>query len=505
MVAQSGRHARRRRRGRDGAAVLESAAVSHAARPHRAVKVGMISLGCAKNLVDAEVMLGHLAERGAEVVSDLERAEVVVINTCGFLEEAKSESIAAILEVASRKGEGRLRRVVVAGCMAQRYAEEMADELPEVDAFIGLDELERAPEAVLGTLGRDHLPDQHGAVRLYDHTSPRLLATGGVYAYLKVAEGCDNPCAFCHIPRMRGAFRSRELPSLVAEARRLEEAGVRELILVAQDTTRYGEDIGLGRTGLRRLLEALLAGTTVPWIRFLYAYPATLDRGVFRLMARESRLVPYLDLPLQHASRTVLKAMKRGGDARRHLEMIAEARATVPGLGVRSTFIVGFPGEGEREYEELERFVEAARLDHAGVFAYSWQPENPGAALGDPVPAKVKAQRCRRLMRLQERVSRANYRALRGRELAAIIDGPSPESDYLLQGRLAQQAPEVDGRVLFSEGTARSGDLVRVRIRRTYAFDLVGEIVGIEARAPRRERAVLPSLPVVGVRTGRPA
>jgi ribosomal protein S12 methylthiotransferase len=485
--------------------MLESAAVPRPARTRPAVKVGMISLGCAKNLVDAEVMLGHLTERGAEIVQDLERAEVVVVNTCGFLEEAKSESIAAILEVASRKGKGRLRRLVVAGCMAQRYAEEMADELPEVDAFIGLDELERAPEAVLGTLSRSHLPDQHGALRLYDHTAPRLLATGGVYAYLKVAEGCDNPCAFCHIPRMRGAYRSRDLPSLVAEARRLEEAGVRELILVAQDTTRYGEDIGLGRGGLRRLLEALLAGTTVPWIRFLYAYPATLDRGVLRLMAREARLVPYLDIPLQHASRKVLKLMKRGGDARRHLEMIAEARATVPALGVRSTFIVGFPGEGEAEYEELERFVDEARLDHAGVFAYSWQPENPGAALGDPVPAKVKQQRRRRLMRLQERVSRANHKALRGRELTAIVDGPSPESDYLLQGRLPQHAPEVDGRVLFSEGTARAGDLVRVRVRKTYAFDLVGEIVAVAERAPRRARPLLPSLPASGAIAERPA
>jgi len=479
---------------RRGLPVLESAAVARKSAP--AVSVGMISLGCAKNLVDAEVMLGHLAEGGARITADLDEAEVIVVNTCGFIADAKRESIQTILEVAARKGDGTLKRLVVAGCMAQRYAAELEAEIPEIDAVIGLDELQRAPEAVLGAIGRDHVPDQRGALALYDHASPRLLATGGVFAYLKVAEGCDNPCAFCHIPRMRGAFRSRTVESLVAEARRLEELGVRELILVAQDTTRYGEDLGLGTAGLRRLLEALLAGTTAPWIRFLYAYPATLDHGVFDLMAREPRLVPYLDIPLQHASRAVLKAMKRGGDARSYRRMIEKARATVPGLGVRSTFIVGFPGEGDAELAELERFLDEMRFDHVGVFTYSWQEENPGAALGDPVPERVKAQRMRRLMRQQERISRESYRRLKGREVTAIVDGPSEESEYLLQGRLAQQAPEVDGRVLFTDGTARPGDLVRVRIEKTYAFDLVGPITAVVDAAPVISRKVLPSLPV---------
>jgi ribosomal protein S12 methylthiotransferase len=457
----------------------------------------MIGLGCAKNLVDGEVMLGHLVERGAEVTADLEAAEVVVVNTCGFIEDAKRESVAAILEVARRKGTGRLRRLVVAGCMAQRYAAELAAEIPEVDAFVGLDELERVPEAVLGRSGRTHLPDQRGALKLYGHTSPRLLATGGVYAYLKVAEGCDNPCTFCHIPRMRGRFRSRPVASLVAEARRLEAAGVRELVLVAQDTTRYGEDLGMGRTGLRRLLEALLAGTTMPWIRFLYAYPSTLDTGIFTLMARESRIVPYLDIPLQHASRTVLKLMKRGGDARRYRAMIAKARSTVPGLAVRTTFIVGFPGEGDGEFEELQAFLDEVRFDHVGVFAYSHQDENPGAALGDPVPGRVKERRRRLLMRQQERISREDHKLLRGTEAVAIVEGASVESEFLLEGRLATQAPEVDGRLLFSDGTGSPGDLVRVRIARTYAHDLVGEILRVDDAAPRRQRALLPSLPAL--------
>ncbi|MEW6336447.1 MAG: 30S ribosomal protein S12 methylthiotransferase RimO [Acidobacteriota bacterium] len=464
------------------------------------LRVGMISLGCAKNLVDAEVMLGHLVEHGATVVRDIDEADVVVVNTCGFVGDAKRESVETILEVARRKGDAGLKRLVVAGCMSQRYAGELAAEIPEIDAFIGLDELERAPEAVLGEVGREHLPDQRGALRLYDHTAPRLLATGGVYAYLKVAEGCDNPCSFCHIPRMRGSFRSRSVDSLVEEARRLEASGVRELVLVAQDTTRFGEDLGLGREGLRRLLEALLRGTSVPWIRFLYAYPATLDEGIFGLMAREPRLTPYLDIPLQHASRKVLKAMARGGDARSYRRTIEKARAAVPGLGVRTTFIVGFPGEGEAEFEELERFVEELRFDHVGVFAYSWQEENPGAALGDPVPERTKQARRRRLMKLQERISRSNHARLVGEEVEAIVEGPSEESELLRQGRLAQQAPEVDGRVLFTDGEGRAGDLVRVRIGKAYAFDLAGPIVAVTSRAAARRSLSLPSLPSLHVR-----
>lgn len=458
----------------------------------------MISLGCAKNLVDGEIMLGHLAECGAEITPELDAAEVVVVNTCGFVEDAKRESIEAILEAAARKGEGGLRRLVVAGCMAQSFAAELRAEIPEIDAFIGLDELQRVPEAVLGA-GGDRLPEQIGARALYDHTVPRLLSTGGVFAYLKIAEGCDNPCSFCSIPRMRGAFRSRPLASLVAEARRLETAGVRELVLVAQDTTRYGEDLGMGRSGLERLLEALLAATTVPWLRFMYAYPATLAPGVFRLMAREPRLVPYLDLPLQHASRRVLRAMRRAGSRERYADQIAAARAAVEGLAVRTTLIVGFPGEGEAEFAELEAFVEEMRFDALGVFAYSWQEESPGADLGPGASQRVKMQRLRALMRRQERISREIHRGLRGRVAVALVEGTAPESELLLQGRLARQAPEVDARVVFTSGDARPGDLVRARIRRTSAHDLVADVLEVLDPAPPRA-ALLPSLAGAGAR-----
>lgn len=451
----------------------------------RRLKVGMVSLGCAKNLVDSEVMLGFLVQNGAEVTADPEQADVIIVNTCGFVEDAKQESIETILEMAQLKTTGNLKRLVVAGCMVQRYARELSAEIPEIDAFVGLDELERAPEAVFGQLGRDHIPDQVASMRVYDHRVPRLLATGGVYAYLKVAEGCNNPCAFCHIPRMRGAFRSRPVDSLVAEAKMLEHKGVRELILVAQDTTRYGEDLGMGRTGLRTLLERLLAETDLPWIRVLYAYPATLDEGIFDLMAQNPRLVPYLDIPLQHAARQVLKLMKRGGDGASYRQLIARARAKVPGLAVRTTFIVGFPGEGDEEFAELCRFVEEVGFDHLGVFAYSFQEENPGAELGDPVPQKVKEARREKLLSLQRRLSRRRLRALRGQEAVVLVDGPSPEHPWVLQGRLATQAPEVDGVVVLSGGPVAPGDFVRVKITSSADYDVVGEVLEVVERRPQ--------------------
>ncbi|HHQ47422.1 MAG TPA: 30S ribosomal protein S12 methylthiotransferase RimO [Acidobacteria bacterium] len=445
-------------------------------RSGRPVRVGMIGLGCAKNLVDGEVMLGRLAGSGFEVTADAARADVIIVNTCGFITEAKEESIGAILEVAEAKREGRVRRLVVAGCMSQAYAEELGREIPEIDTFLGLDELDRVAEAVRGDL-EHHVPDQRGAVRVYDASNPRLLSTTG-HAYLKVAEGCDNPCAFCHIPAMRGAFRSRPLDDLVREAGALRAGGVQELVLIAQDTTRYGEDLGLDH-GLLRLVERLLAETDFPWIRFLYAYPSTLDRELFDLMAAEPRFVSYLDIPLQHASRRVLKAMKRGGDASSYRRLIEEARATVPDLTVRSTFIVGFPGEGAEEFAELERFVEEMRFDHMGVFAYSWQEENPGAELGDPVAEEVKAERRDRLMELQQEISREHNEALVGRRMPALVEGPLAEMEILTAARLARHAPEIDGRLLINDGTAPPGSLVEVEITEAHPYDVVGRIVSV--------------------------
>jgi ribosomal protein S12 methylthiotransferase len=456
------------------------------------VRVGMISLGCAKNLVDGETMLGHLQRAGIELTADATRADVVLVNTCGFIDDAKRESIDSILEIVRAKQSGEVRRLVVTGCMAQAYAEDLRREIPEIDAFIGLDELERITEAVRGELS-NHIPDQRGALKVYDHRNPRVLSTGS-YAYLKVAEGCNNPCSFCHIPRMRGAFRSRTIEDLVSEAVALEERGVKELVLIAQDTTRYGEDLGLEK-GLRSLVEALMDSTSVPWIRFLYAYPATLDEGLFDLMAAEDRFLSYLDIPLQHASRSVLKAMKRGGDARSYRAMIHRARAVVPDLTIRTTFIVGFPGEGEEEFGELMEFVREMRFDHLGAFCYSWQEENPGAELGDPISEEEKLQRHQILMETQQEIALSQNQGLVGGTFPALVAGPLPEMELLLEARLQRQAPEIDGRLLINDGTAPPGSLVEVEITDAHAYDTVGRLVRV--LVPGRTTTAV-RLPVMG-------
>jgi len=443
---------------------------------HPPLRVGMISLGCAKNLVDGEVMLGRLQKSGIDLTPDPTQADVVVVNTCGFITDAKKESIDSILEVARAKEQGSVRRLVVSGCMAQAYAAELKQEIPEIDAFVGLDELERITEAVRGELTA-HVPDQRGALRIYDHRNQRLLSTGS-YAYLKVAEGCNNPCSFCHIPAMRGAFRSRTIDDLLSEAGSLAATGVQELVLIAQDTTRFGEDLGLEH-GLRTLIETLLAETSLPWIRFLYAYPATLDEGLFELMATEERFLSYLDIPLQHVSRPVLKGMKRGGNERSYRDLIARARAAVPNLTLRTTMIVGFPGEGDAEFAELANFVHEMEFDHLGVFTYSWQEENPGAELGDPVPEDVKQLRRAEILEIQQKIASAKNGALVGRRLPALVSGTLAEMELLLEARLVRQAPEIDGRLLINDGTAPAGSLVEVEITEAHPYDLIGRIVNI--------------------------
>ncbi|KAA0250252.1 MAG: 30S ribosomal protein S12 methylthiotransferase RimO [Acidobacteria bacterium] len=442
--------------------------------------VGVVSLGCPKNLVDSEVMLGHLKREGL-ALSDPDGSRVVIVNTCGFVDAAKQESVEAILEQVRRKEAGEVDRVVVAGCMVQKYGAELAAEIPEVDTFLGLDELENAPAAALGLPSLPRFTPKPQATRLYDELAPRVLTHRKGYAYLKVAEGCNNPCTFCTIPQMRGLQRSRTVASLVAEARSLEAQGVVELVLISQDTTRYGEDLGLGRTGLARLVEALLAGTSFPWIRFLYAYPKTLDPSVLSLMAREPRFVPYVDVPLQHVSRKVLAAMRRGGDPASCRELVRRMREAVPGIVLRTTFITGFPGETEAEFEELLSFVADAGLDNVGAFTYSPEPGSGAEPLGDPVPQEVKEERKARLLAVQRPVSLAKNRALVGKTVEALLEGPARETDLLLEGRLRGQAPEIDGRLLVNEVPAgwepRAGCLVKVRVTRAHDYDVVGRVV----------------------------
>jgi ribosomal protein S12 methylthiotransferase len=366
--------------------------------------------------------------------------------------------------------------------MVQKYGRDLAAEIPEVDHFIGLDELEKAPAAALGLPTLPRFTDKPLATRLYDELAPRVLTHRKGYAYLKVAEGCNNPCTFCTIPQMRGLQRSRTVASVVAEARSLEAQGVRELVLISQDTTRYGEDLGLGRTGLAQLVKALLAETGFPWVRFLYAYPKTLHPGVFELMAKEKRFVPYVDMPLQHVSRKILAAMKRGGDAASHLRQFEEIRKVVPDIALRSTFIVGFPGETEEDVREIEDFLEGVRFDNLGVFTYSPEPGSGAAVAGDPIPLEEKSSRRDRLMEVQQKISLSKNRTKRGKTFDALLEGPSDETEMLLEARLAGQAPEIDGRVLVNDvppgWSPRVGEIVRVTITEAHAYDLVGRVVG---------------------------
>jgi ribosomal protein S12 methylthiotransferase len=446
----------------------------------------MISLGCPKNLVDSEIMLGELARRGYAVVNDLDSAETVVINTCAFIEEAQQESIDAILEVVGKKGKG-VEKVLVAGCMVNRFGDQLAKEIPEIDGFVGLDQLRDVGDVVqLG--GGPPLPAPSHLV--FDHTAPRLLTTQG-HAYLKVAEGCNNPCTFCAIPIWRGRFRSRSIESLVAEAKQLEEAGITELNLIAQDTTRYGEDLGMRRHGLVRLVEALLRETSISWIRFLYAYPTTLDEDLLRLMGAEERFCSYVDMPLQHSHGDVLAAMRRGGDRKRYLRLLERARELAPDVFLRSTFIVGFPGETEEHFKDLVAFVKEARFDHLGAFAYSPEEGTPGAELPGRVPKSTARRRLRQLLEAQQPIALERRRRLVGQRMKVLVEGACEESEHLLQGRHHGMAPQIDGRILLNDGSAPAGTLVLAEITEAYADDLVGHIVG--AVHPEDASGVIPA------------
>jgi ribosomal protein S12 methylthiotransferase len=471
-------------------------------------KVGFISLGCPKNLVDSEVMMGILAREGYELTPRADDAEILVVNTCSFIEPAQKESVDAILEMAEHKKFGSAKKLIVAGCLVERYRDQILQQIPEVDAVVGTGEVERIIEAVEGDL--KVLPAQPPAF-LYHDLTPRIITTPKHQAYIKIAEGCDHPCTFCIIPQLRGAFRSRRFESVVREAENLAAAGAREVTLIGQDTTSYGEDLGL-RDGLAQLLERLAQVEDLLWVRFLYAYPNRVTQKMLETLAAHERLAKYIDMPLQHASRNVLARMKRGSHGDAFLKLLERMRATIPGVALRTSFIVGFPGETDGDFQELYDFVAAAKLDWMGVFEYS-DVDNAGSfPLDGKVDAETINDRRNRLMALQKKISRENLRKRKGRTETALVEGPSKDNPLVWEARLESMAPDIDGKLYLTDTelpsgeVAESGDVVKVEITRTDAYDLIGRVVGIQQRKAVREisttKAQIPPEKLTRIATG---
>ncbi len=487
-------------------------------------RVGFISLGCPKNLVDSEVMMGLLDRAGAELTNDPETAEILVVNTCSFIDSAKQESVDTILEMAEFKKTGRAQKLIVAGCLVERYRDEIRKSIPEVDAVVGTGELEKvleaaglssvflpapqqlvtiqaatamvrpAAESTISSRAEGDLREQQGRFTrdawdgatpalpqyLYDEMTPRILATPKASAYIKIAEGCDHPCSFCVIPNLRGKFRSRRFESVVAEATKLVANGTREVTLVGQDTTCYGEDFGM-KDGLAELLDQLARIEGLTWLRFLYAYPNKVTTRLLEVMATHDNICKYLDVPLQHAAPGTLKRMKRGGGADIFLKTLEKVRSMVPGIAIRSTFIVGFPGETEEDFRILSDFVRAAKLDWFGVFSYSDEDGSKAFSLDQKVPVRTIETRRRSLMRLQQGISRKAKQAWVGRMLEVLVEGESDETPLLWEGRSQFHAPEIDGKLYINDfgphDTLIPGTFYRCEATEAHDYDLVVRVV----------------------------
>jgi ribosomal protein S12 methylthiotransferase len=461
------------------------------------MKIGLVSLGCPKNLVDSEVMLGLAQQAGHELTQDASQADVLVVNTCAFIDSAKQESINTILEMARHKKDGACQRLIVTGCLAERYRDELKAEMPEIDAVLGTGEVPDIVTAIGGGttphVSRLTFFNGPGAPRrvpnaaaalptyIYDADTPRLLATPKHYAYVKIAEGCDYKCAFCIIPTLRGHYRSRPAASIVHEARGLAARGVKELLLISQDTTFYGIDRA-ERGALARLLRELNTIDGLEWIRLLYLYPTTIDDDTLAAMTECDKVCNYIDLPLQHASNQVLKRMKRPGTRQHYDKLLTRIRGRVPGVALRTTFIVGFPGEREDDLDELQEFVNDHAFDHVGVFTYSHEEGTSAHALEDDVPARIKTARRNRLMGLQKRLVSRRHRSRVGDRVRAVVDGPSADHELILRARLASQAPEIDASVYLTEcdpSAYHPGDFVEVEIVGARDYDLIARPVTV--------------------------
>lgn len=447
-------------------------------------KVGFISLGCPKNLVDSEVMMGKLKQSGYQITSNPEEAEALVINTCGFIEAAKQESIDTILEAAEFKKANKTKRLVVTGCLVERYRDELIRELPEVDFFLGTNEVEKIVEAIeekndfralkLASIGNKT------ASYIYSFDTPRFRATPFYMAYVKIAEGCDRPCSFCAIPLMRGSFRSRRIDSILREVEELADQGVKEIVLVAQDSSRFGEDLG-EKEGLAKLIRAIGKIDGIEWIRVLYTYPTHISDEFLDAIAETPKATKYLDLPLQHASRKILKLMRRGGNRKSLEKLIEKVRKRIPQITIRTTFIVGFPGEKQEDFEELLSFVRNCEFDNLGVFTYSDEEGTPAFDLPDKVDLQTARKRRSELMKEQAKISKLKNKQKIGQTFRVLFEGISPESDLLFHGRHEGQAREIDGYILINRipdnFEPKVGEFYSVRITRAMEYDLIGEIV----------------------------
>lgn len=437
----------------------------------------LVSLGCAKNLVDSEVILGAMTAAGWQLIDDGERADVLIVNTCGFIQAAVEEAIGEIFELVKIKEKFPSKYLVVVGCLVQRYKEKLAEDLPEVDLFVGTEGAEEIA-ALIEQLKRGNLERRVILPQLYlmTHETPRVISTPPFRAWLKITEGCNNRCSYCMIPSIRGGLRSRSLDDLVKEAKKLEDLGVKELSLIAQDSTAYGKDLGVN-VSLESLVQQLLEQTTIPWLRLLYLYPTGVTDELLALMAINDRVLPYLDIPMQHVNDGILKAMNRRYTKTQLFQLVERIRNRVPDVTIRTTFLVGFPGESERAFLEIEDFLRKVHIDHVGVFAYANEEGAPSERYVRQVTEKVKRRRVESLLAVQAELSAEIQKKYVGRIEPVLVEGLSSETDLLLQGRTRFQAPEVDGCVLINDGVASLGEIVQVAITDAQVYDLVGGII----------------------------
>ena len=441
------------------------------------MKFALISLGCSKNLVDSENFIGILVnKRGFEVTSELNEADMIIVNTCGFIGDAKKESIETILEVSELKETGNLKKIIVTGCLAQRYSKEILKELPEVDAVIGTGEIDKIEKVVDEILNDKHPVETSSMDFLANANTDRILTTASHTAYLKISEGCDRRCTYCIIPQLRGKLRSRTIEDILVEANNLVKSGVRELNLLAQETTEYGIDLYKEKS-LAKLMKELVKIEDLKWLRTYYMYPDSVTDELIQVMKTEDKICKYFDIPIQHVSDSILQNMGRAKTGAHLKDILYRIRKEIPNATFRTSVIVGFPGETQEDFEELRDFLEEFQFDYVGVFKYSREEDTKAYDMDNQVPEEIKEERWVELTNLQSKIAENKNRGMLGQTVEVMIDGVSTESEYLLEGRTKGQALEIDGKVLTNDGTAKPGEIVKVKLEQNFDYDFIGPIV----------------------------